>query len=75
MGGNDEFFQEWTRNGMVVRLNPAEGFRWGVEEFMLLCNQTEHNGEVICTTPVNAEESRDLFPASLIRAMAWLMVA
>ena len=29
--------EEW--NPMVVRLNPAKGFGWGVEEFRLLCNQ------------------------------------
>ena len=29
--------KEW--NPMVVRPDPAEGFRWGVEEFRLLCNQ------------------------------------
>ena len=26
--------EEW--NPMVARLNPAEGFRWGVKEFRLL---------------------------------------
>ena len=35
----------------------------------------EPNGEVICTTPVDAEESHNLFPANLIKVMAWLMVA
>ena len=35
------------RWGEIVRLDPAEGFRWGVEEFRLLC-KGEPNGEVIC---------------------------
>ena len=50
-----EMDEEW--NPMVVRQDPTEGFRQGVEEFRAaFATEDEPNGEVLRTTPAEAEE-------------------
>ena len=57
--------EKW--NPMVVTQDPAKGFRQGVEEFRAAFSTEGEPGDVF--------ESHNPFPASMVRAIAWLMVA